>query len=53
MKLRIFNWNEAIEAAVENKDEYAEFGDCVFGIKKSGNTGAKLLMSLFQTILRA
>ena len=34
MRLRIFNWNEAIEVAIENKDEYAEFGDCVFGIKK-------------------
>lgn len=34
MKLRIFNWNEAVDAAVENKDEYVEFGDYVFGIRK-------------------
>lgn len=34
MKLRIFNWNEAVEAAIENKDEYAEFGGYVFGIKE-------------------
>lgn len=34
MKLRIFDWDEAVDAAVENKDEYVEFGDYVFGIRK-------------------
>ena len=34
MKLRIFSWNEAVEAAVKNNDEYVEFGDYVFGIRK-------------------
>ena len=33
MKIRIFTWEEAYKAAIENKDEYADFGDYVFGIR--------------------
>ena len=34
MKLRIFTWKEVVEAAIKNNDEYVEFGDYVFGIRK-------------------
>lgn len=55
MKIRIFDWNEAYKAAIENKDEYADFGNYVFGIRSDwdywGKTVDKFVPDSFEGII--